>query len=228
MSSVRDVQSQEVGVNVSGGAVEHVGRFYPSYGKRIFDFSLAAMLLPILAPVILVLWCLARRDGGPGFFGHSRVGKDGKVFKCWKIRTMVPDAQKRLSEFLKSNPEAAKEWEADHKLTNDPRVTRIGGFLRKTSLDELPQIWNVLMGQMSFVGPRPIVRVELMKYGSHRRSLLSMTPGITGLWQVSGRNDVTYAERVAMDLEYMENIAFLSDAKVIFQTGMSVISGTGK
>jgi exopolysaccharide production protein ExoY len=228
MSAAQDVKLPEIGLRESFATVERVNRFYASYGKRIFDFALALMMLPILAPVISILWFMARRDGGPGFFGHLRVGKDGKVFKCWKIRTMVPDAQKRLDEYLKANPDAAEEWEADHKLTNDPRVTRIGGFLRKTSLDELPQIWNVLMGEMSFVGPRPIVRAELTKYGSYKKSLLSMTPGITGLWQVSGRNDVSYSERVAMDVEYMKSIGFFSDTKVIFQTGMSVLAGTGK
>ena len=165
--------------------------FYSDAGKRMFDVILALLLLPVFAPVILILWSLVRRDGGPGFFGHTRVGQHGKPFKCWKIRSMVVDAENRLLTYLEANPIAAAEWECDHKLTDDPRINRLGRILRKTSLDELPQIWNVLRGEMSFVGPRPVVALELVKYGSSASAYLAQKPGITGVWQVSGRNDTS-------------------------------------
>lgn len=201
---------------------------YRRAGKRFFDLALALLILPLVAPIIGVLWLVITRDGGSGFFGHRRIGRDGKVFRCWKLRTMVVDAEQKLRDHLESNPEAAAEWAQDHKLNDDPRITRLGYFMRKTSLDELPQIWNVLKGDMSFVGPRPIVRVELHKYGIHRPVYLSMTPGITGLWQVSGRNDVTYSERVQFDVDYSSELSLLTDIRLIAMTGMSVVGTTGR
>lgn len=171
---------------------------------------------------------MTTRDGGPGFFGHRRIGRNGEVFRCWKIRTMVVDAEARLAEHLASDPEAAAEWERDHKLRDDPRITRLGAFLRATSLDELPQIWNVLKGEMSFVGPRPVVRDEMRKYGAARTAYLAMKPGITGLWQVSGRNDVSYDERVAMDVEYVSSVSLLTDVRLILLTGLSIVDRTGR
>lgn len=203
-------------------------KFYSRVTKRVFDLVLAALLLPVLLPVIAVLWVLIRRDGGAGFFGHRRIGHGGKVFRCWKIRTMVPNAEERLVKYLEDNPEAAAEWERDHKLTNDPRITRLGRFLRETSLDELPQIWNVITGEMSFVGPRPVVRAEMRKYGHARMAYLTLKPGITGLWQVSGRNDVSYAERVQMDIEYLRVVSFRTDVKLILKTAMTVVNRTGR
>ncbi|KIC36398.1 exopolysaccharide biosynthesis protein [Leisingera sp. ANG-M7] len=185
-------------------------------------------MLPVLAPVILLLWILARRDGGPGFFGHTRVGRDGRLFKCWKVRSMVADAEARLQAHLDADPAAAAEWERDHKLANDPRISRLGHVLRKTSLDELPQIWNVLKGEMSFVGPRPIVTRELAKYGSSAPAYLAQTPGITGLWQVSGRNDVSYEERVALDVAYLRRRSFPGDLQIILRTGSAVLGRTGR
>ncbi|CAD0186659.1 Undecaprenyl phosphate N,N'-diacetylbacillosamine 1-phosphate transferase [Ruegeria sp. THAF57] len=202
--------------------------FYTGIGKRVFDVSLALLLLPALAPVIFVLWCLVRRDGGPGFFGHTRIGKGGKPFKCWKIRSMVVDAEEKLQAYLDANPDAAAEWERDHKLTIDPRINRLGDILRKTSLDELPQIWNVLKGEMSFVGPRPVVAVELIKYGSSASAYLAQKPGITGLWQVSGRNDISYRERVEMDVAYLAARSFLKDVKIISLTASAVFLRTGR
>lgn len=202
--------------------------FYRNYGKRAFDFTLVVILLPVIAPVIGVLWVLARRDGGPGFFGHNRIGEGGRAFRCWKIRTMVDGAEQKLQAYLESNPSAAAEWALDQKLTDDPRVTRLGVFLRKTSLDELPQIWNVLMGEMSFVGPRPIVRDELAKYGVSVGAYLAQKPGITGLWQVSGRNDVSYGDRIAFDVDYMNASSVLFDLKLIIRTGTAVIRLTGR
>lgn len=196
--------------------------------KRIFDIVLALTLLPVIAPIIVVIWALVRREGGPGFFGHVRIGSNGRAFKCWKIRTMLPDAQSRLQAHLAQNPEAAAEWARDHKLSDDPRITRLGRLLRRTSLDELPQIWNVLRGDMSFVGPRPIVRAELHKYAMHRGGYLRMKPGITGLWQVSGRNDISYDERVAMDMSYAKIQSFWLDLRIIALTAGAVLHLTGK
>ncbi len=192
------------------------------------DIVLALALLPVLLPVILVLWVLVRRDGGAGFFGHRRIGQNGRVFRCWKIRTMEVDAETKLIRYLAENPDAALEWERDRKLENDPRITSVGRFLRKTSLDELPQIWNVLKGDMSFVGPRPIVRSEMNKYGVYRDAYKTMRPGITGLWQVSGRNDISYDERVELDLQYMKTVSLRKDLELVVKTGTAVLGRTGK
>lgn len=196
--------------------------------KRFFDLILALTLLPLLVPLLAIIWTIARLDGGPGFFGHKRVGLYGRAFRCWKIRTMVVDSEARLIAYLSANPEAAAEWARDHKLTDDPRVTKIGKFLRATSLDELPQIWNVIRGDMSFVGPRPVVRAEMKKYGHFRPSYMSMRPGITGIWQVSGRNDVDYANRIQMDVQYLYSASLLLDTEIILSTGLSVLGKTGK
>ncbi len=165
----------------------------------------AALLLIALAPAMLVVaWQVWRQDRGPILFGHYRVGRDGKLFRCLKYRTMRMDAQAMLNELLERDVVARAEWERDCKLTNDPRVTPIGDFLRRTSLDELPQLFNVLRGEMSLVGPRPITVQELTKYGHVRWHYLSVRPGITGLWQVSGRSDTTYDQRVDLDRRYVE------------------------
>ncbi len=208
--------------------VVHQNGVYASRVKPVFDIFLALMILPVILPVIAVLYVLTRLDGGPGFFGHKRIGRNGVVFKCWKIRTMVPDAQAVLKRYLAENPEAAAEWERDFKLTNDPRVTRLGKFLRASSLDELPQIWNVLRGEMSFVGPRPVTADELPRYRGYEWSYLSLKPGITGLWQVSGRNDVDYASRVRLDATYATDMTLTGDMSIIARTGMAVINRTGK
>lgn len=198
------------------------------FWKIVLDklFSIAALLF--LAPIIVVLSLLLKyREGGPIFFAHTRIGKHGKPFLCLKFRTMLPDAEARLSAHLADHPELREEWEACHKLTDDPRVTCLGQFLRKTSLDELPQFWNVLRGDMSIVGPRPITREEARHYGKDFRAYLSVRPGITGLWQVSGRSDTTYAERVAMDVDYVKNRSFLRDCRIILKTVAVVFSQSG-
>lgn len=201
---------------------------YVTAGKRVFDIALALLLAPILLPMIGLLVVLARRDGGDAFFGHKRVGLNGESFYCWKIRSMVPDAAERLREHLAANPEAAAEWARDHKLTDDPRITRFGSFIRKTSLDELPQLLNVFKGEMSFVGPRPIVTDELEKYGSKVQYYLAQKPGITGLWQVSGRNDVSYDERVTLDVAYLEQRSLKLDLSIIAKTATAVFARTGR
>ncbi|WP_420585441.1 sugar transferase [Ruegeria sp.] len=201
---------------------------YSGPGKRAFDILFALLLLPAVAPVIGVLWSLVRLDGGPGFFGHTRIGKGGKPFKCWKIRSMIADAETHLQAYLKANPDAAAEWERDHKLTSDPRINRLGHILRRTSLDELPQIWNVLKGDMSFVGPRPVVAVELVKYGGSASAYLAQKPGITGLWQVSGRNDVSYSHRVALDVDYLTRRSLAEDVRILSLTAAAVLLRTGR
>ncbi|MGO4916613.1 sugar transferase [Pseudogemmobacter sp. W21_MBD1_M6] len=199
----------------------------PARGKRVFDVVFVLLLLPFVAPLIGLFWVLARRDGGPGFFAHTRVGQNGKLFRCWKLRTMLQGADDLLFAHLSRNPQAAIEWRDNFKLRDDPRITRFGGFLRRTSLDELPQIWNVLRGEMSFVGPRPVVSAELEKYDRHVWAYLAMKPGITGIWQVSGRNDIAYEERVQMDVDYMSTASRLYDLWIIVKTLGVVFRRTG-
>lgn len=201
---------------------------YSTLGKRGLDIFLALVILPFVVPVILVLWCCVRLDGGPGLFGHTRVGQHGKKFRCWKLRSMVPDAERILGKHLLENPEAAAAWARDRKLPDDPRITRIGGFLRRTSLDELPQLWNVLCGDMSFVGPRPVPADELSYYGKHAYAYLALRPGITGIWQVCGRNDVKYSSRVLMDVIYLRKMALWFDMGLILRTTLVVVRPTGR
>lgn len=187
----------------------------------------ALVLLLMLAPVMAVVaWLIWRKDGNPILFGHYRVGRDGHLFKCWKFRSMAVNAAEMLAELLKNDPAAKAEWDRDQKLTNDPRVTPIGAFLRKTSLDELPQLFNVLKGEMRLVGPRPITLAELDKYGETRWHYLNAMPGMTGLWQVSGRSDTTYEERVELDKTYIEKRSLWNDAVILVKT-VAVVLGKG-
>ncbi|ATF20215.1 sugar transferase [Phaeobacter gallaeciensis] len=227
MSDITNFDNLRSPVGCEQAAPRRIG-LYAIIGKRLLDILLALILFPVLSPVIALLWMISRRDGGPGFFGHTRIGRDGTPFTCWKIRTMIHGAEDVLAEHLKTDAEAAQEWARDRKLSRDPRITSLGLFLRRSSLDELPQIWNVLRGDMSFVGPRPIVRSELSKYGSAAPIYLSQKPGITGLWQVSGRNDVSYEDRVSFDIDYLERRTFSFDIKLILLTGLSVIGQTGR
>ncbi|MEL7280466.1 MAG: sugar transferase [Pseudomonadota bacterium] len=210
-----------------GTSFKYNASAYLQTGKRPLDVFLSVMLLPILLPIIAVLGIALRFSGGPAFFGHTRVGKDGRTFKCWKLRTMVMDAEERLQELLERDPAARTEWERDRKLRDDPRVTPLGSFLRRTSLDELPQIFNVLKGDMSLVGPRPVTTDELERYGSHKQAYLAMRPGVTGLWQVSGRNDVSYPERVAMDNNYYHAVSLTTDMRILVKTTSVVLRRTG-
>jgi len=195
--------------------------------KRSFDIVASIVLLVLLSPVFGVIALLVTRDGGPGVFGHMRVGRGGAKFRCLKFRTMVVDADVVLKELLARDPEARSEWERDFKLKNDIRVTKVGRFLRHTSLDELPQLWNVLRGEMSLVGPRPIVEAELERYGSDVRYYLAAKPGITGLWQVSGRNDIDYTTRVALDVSYVNGWRFSTDLLILMRTVGVVLKGRG-
>ena len=193
--------------------------------KRIFDVIAALGALVVFSPIFLVLIIIIRLDSsGAAIFGHKRIGKNGKVIKVYKFRTMVINAQEVLENF---SIEQKIEFEKNFKLENDPRITRIGSFLRKTSLDELPQLVNILKGDMSVVGPRPIVNDEIRKYGMYSEKLFSVVPGLTGHWQANGRSDTTYEERVQMDMFYIDNRNFLMDVKIIFQTVISVIKKEG-
>ncbi len=170
---------------------------------RMLDVLIAFSALMFFAPLMLLIAAAIKlTDSGPATFGHSRIGYGGRTFKCLKFRSMVVDAESRLQTLLARDPAARAEWEIDHKLRNDPRVTRLGALLRKSSLDELPQLLNVLRGEMSIVGPRPIVAAEVCRYGRFFRYYKAVRPGITGLWQASGRNDVSYRRRVVMDVLY--------------------------
>ncbi|WP_296769273.1 undecaprenyl-phosphate galactose phosphotransferase WbaP [Selenomonas sp.] len=196
--------------------------------KRIFDLVCTIggglLILPIIAIVSLLV---AIDNKGNVIFAHRRIGKDGKEFPCYKFQSMVPNAQEKLVEYLATNPEAKKEWDETFKLTNDPRVTKLGGFLRKTSLDELPQLWNVIKGDMSLVGPRPIVQKEIERYGEYFREYAMVLPGITGMWQASGRSDTTYEERVAMDTWYVRNWSVWLDIMYLAKTFTAVLFGKG-
>lgn len=201
---------------------------YANYFKRALDIALSILLLPIALPLLAFIYCLIKIDSnGPVLFKSERVGKDGKIFNIYKVRTMVVNAEEKLTELLKSDPHLKREWEIDHKLRNDPRVTRIGKFIRTLSLDELPQLWNVIKGEMSFVGPRPIVEAEVPKYGNHFRIYKSVKPGITGLWQVSGRNDISYEARVNFDRHYVEKMSFAQDLLIIGKTIPVALSKKG-
>lgn len=196
--------------------------------KRCFDISAALGGIVVLSPLFLMLVLLVKlSDGGRVFYGHPRIGRNGKVFRCLKFRTMVENGDEVLAAHLARNPVEREEWEAARKLQNDPRVTRVGAVLRKLSLDELPQIFNILRGDMSFVGPRPVVRDELALYGTSANYYLKSRPGLTGLWQVSGRNDVSYKTRVAFDRHYVENWSFTFDLKILIWTVPAVFSSRG-
>lgn len=201
--------------------------FYTRYGKRGMDVALALVLLPILLPVMALI-ALGMAHRGQIIYRHRRVGRHGNEFTCYKFRSMVIDADKRLADILSSDPNARTEWARDHKLRDDPRITRLGRILRKTSLDELPQIWNVLRGDMSFVGPRPVTREELVKYGDIAAAYLSVRPGVTGPWQVSGRSGVSYKARVMQDAAYIADINFVADVAVIAKTAVVPLKMTGR
>ena len=200
------------------------------FAKRLFDIVFSMVVLFLLSPIFLVIALLIKikSPNGPIFFGHQRIGKDGRFFRVYKFRTMVPDAEAKLAKMLDDNPKAKAEFANDFKLKDDPRIiSGIGGFLRKSSLDELPQFFNSLIGNMSVVGPRPIVEDEIHKYGEYVVKLYSVKPGVTGLWQVSGRNDIDYDKRVKLDMEYIDTQTLLLDMKIIFKTIIVMIFKKG-
>ena len=196
--------------------------------KRIIDILAIFICLPVLLPVFLILSLLVKLTSrGPVFYGHKRVGKDGKEIKCWKFRSMCINSQEILEKILKEDPVRRAEWEKDRKFQDDPRVTAFGKFLRRTSLDELPQLINILLGDMSLVGPRPVTEPELVKYGKYKDYVLSVVPGLTGMWQVSGRSDTGYEERISFDTYYIQNWSIWLDIWILIKTVWVVLNGKG-
>lgn len=195
---------------------------------RMLEVVIALVSLIVLAPVMLLIaLAIGAQDGGSPIFVHYRLGRGGVLFPCLKFRSMVVDSQARLAALLASDPAAAAEWARDQKLRDDPRITRLGQWLRKTSLDELPQLFNVLVGQMSLVGPRPIVESEVWRYGRYFQHYCSVRPGITGLWQVSGRNDLSYRRRVVLDTVYARTRSLAVDLAIMLRTVPAMLSGRG-
>lgn len=195
------------------------------YIKRIMDVILASMALVILSPVFFIIALAIKLESkGPVFFKHTRIGKDGKIIKLYKFRSMVTNAEELIKSFT---PEQMKEYKENYKLTNDPRITKVGKFLRKTSLDELPQLLNIIKGDLAVIGPRPVVAEELKKYGTNIERFLSVTPGLTGYWAANGRSCTTYEQRMQMELFYIDNMSFKMDAKVFFKTIEAVIKREG-
>lgn len=201
---------------------------YRQSGKRAFDVLAALLLLIFFAPTILMLGAIVALDGGRPFISLRRVGRHGQHFQCLKVRTMVLDAERRLDQILANDPGAAEQWARACKLDHDPRVTWLGGALRSTSLDELPQLWNVVKGDMSLVGPRPITDAELVRYGEAGPIYVSVRPGLTGLWQVQGRNSVSYDERIRLDVSYVHDLSLWVDLKILLRTIGAVLSRTGR
>ncbi|MBC8050705.1 MAG: sugar transferase [Chitinophagales bacterium] len=198
--------------------------------KRAMDISIAGVAIIALAPLVLIAAVLVLvAMGRPVLFIQNRVGFGGRTFRCMKFRSMVSDAGARLEAHLAENPVAAAEWKTSQKLTNDPRVTRLGLMLRKSSLDELPQLFNILKGDMSCVGPRPITPSEVMRYGRHAAEYVKVRPGLTGLWQVSGRSSASYKRRVTLDRVYVRRLSMLADIMILLKTPPAVlrISQTG-
>jgi len=221
-------------VSLNGIAIHSPPKFAPVEGDRDFrlsrgmDLLIAALALAFFAPLMLILASVIRLgDGGPALYRQARVGRGGRLFYCLKLRTMVMDSSERLELLLKNNADARQEWDRDHKLRNDPRVTKLGVFLRKSSLDELPQLFNVIRGEMSVVGPRPIVPAEITRDGRRFRFYCEVRPGITGLWQVSGRNNVSYRRRVAMDTLYVRSKSFKLELMVLLKTIPAVLLRRG-
>jgi hypothetical protein len=197
--------------------------------KRSFDAAASLALLVLLSPLFLVLIAIIRRDGGSAFYSHRRIGRGGASFGCLKFRSMAMDADQRLAEQLRNNPADAAEWATRRKLKHDPRITPLGAILRQTSLDELPQLINVLRGEMSLVGPRPVVAEELQDHYGRvgARAYLAVTPGITGLWQVSGRSGTSYTDRVALDMDYAQRPSLRLDLTILLRTVPAVLARRG-
>ena len=195
--------------------------------KRALDIVLATTLLLLLMPLMAAISAAVAMDGGPIIHGHRRVGRNGKEFSCLKFRTMIMDAENCLSEYLGHHPNEREEWERERKLAKDPRITSIGRMLRRSSLDELPQLWNVIEGNMSLVGPRPVTQSELGFYGESVNLYKSVQPGITGLWQISGRNNVAYNKRVMLDAQYVLDWTLKNDLNILLRTPRVVLSRAG-
>ncbi len=222
-TTVTERASRKVGL----GRTLHRQRrdFYHIAGKMIFDWLLVLASLPVVVPLVGVLAILVALDGSTPFYRQRRVGRNGRIFNMWKIRTMVPDAEDILQEYLEQNTGAREEWEHKQKLRYDPRITRLGCFLRKSSIDELPQLWNVLRGDMSLIGPRPMMIDQQARYPG--AAYYHLRPGITGLWQVSDRNESNFSERAKFDTDYYYNLSLKTDLSIFVRTIITVLRGTG-
>ena len=199
--------------------------WYGAFFKRAFDIILVLGSAPIVVPVVLILCALVARDNANPFYRQNRLGRNGRVFSMWKLRSMVPDADQFLVEHLGDNPEAYDEWEKTQKLKNDPRITAFGHILRKSSMDELPQLWNVLIGDMSLVGPRPMMPTQRDLYPGI--AYFSLRPGLTGYWQISDRNESSFPERARFDTRYYNDLSLVTDITVLIKTVGVVLRGTG-
>lgn len=217
--------STEVGYKINPDTPRRSDGFYNAVAKRVFDLAAVIVAAPILVPLSLLLAAMIGVSGNSPLFVQKRVGRGGRVFRMWKFRTMVNDAETVLAEYLKANPDARAEWDAHQKLKDDPRITVVGKFLRKTSLDELPQFWNVFRGQMSIVGPRPMMVDQQIIYPGD--SYYRMRPGITGLWQISDRNACEFRARAEFDTEYEEILSLSTDLRILGRTVGVVLRGTG-
>ncbi len=220
MSHISEISAEGMAPAQMGG-----GGFYRRRVKRWIDVALILLAAPFILPLVLLLALLVRSDGGPAFYTQDRVGRGGKIFRLYKLRSMVTDADARLAAHLAADPAMRAEWAESQKLKNDPRITAVGRFLRKTSLDELPQLWNVFKGDMSLVGPRPMMPQQRPLYPG--RAYYRMRPGLTGPWQVSDRNAGSFAGRAEYDTDYLRRMSPLTDLTILFLTFWVVLRGTG-
>ena len=231
---VHPVRMQPANMNAALNGIAQVGRAgqaaaaggYAAAGKRLLDVALVLLSLPLVLPVIAVCAAALWLEGGRPFYTQARLGRGGREFRILKLRTMVRDADALLQHYLDSDPELRREWDETQKLKNDPRITRVGRLLRATSLDELPQLWNVAKGDMSLVGPRPMMPDQLPLYGD-AWAYFALRPGITGLWQVSVRNEAGFGSRVRADIEYQRGLSLGLDLGLIWRTVGVVLKGTG-
>lgn len=225
---LKDFPEAGAGLSVAplqNGAVKARRSFYKMYGKRMIDIALILFATPFILPVVAVIALMAMSRGASPFYFQRRVGRGGKIFNLVKIRTMVPNAEAALEAHLASDPAARQEWDSTQKLKHDPRITTAGHFLRKSSLDELPQLWNVLKGDMSLIGPRPMMVDQQKLYPG--TAYYALRPGISGAWQVSDRNDSSFADRATFDTEYNMNLSFKTDFSILVRTFGAVVRCTG-
>lgn len=203
------------------------GGAYRAIGKRLLDLTLIVMILPIIMPIIVMVALALLVAGHSPFYSQQRLGRGGRVFRIWKFQTMYPDADKMLVALLEVDPVRRAEWQSTQKLKSDPRITRIGSYLRKTSIDELPQLWNVLKGDMSLLGPRPMMPDQKHLYGPAFPVYASLRPGISGMWQVSERNESHFQRRAELDIEYARDLSLATDLRLVWQTLRTVLYSTG-
>ena len=228
LSGYREAGSEATAAARRVAAHEPASLFRYRVIKRVLDLCVVALALPILLPALVVVGAVVKLTSpGPIFFSHRRICRHGAFFSMWKFRTMCENSSEVLEQYLATRPEARREWNHTHKLRYDPRITSVGLFLRRYSLDELPQIWNVVTGKMSLVGPRPIVAAEVEKYGQFFDYYIRVKPGVTGLWQVSGRSKLSYEARVKLDCDYVERWSLLRDSRILVATVKSVANRDG-